>query len=96
MLALGEELQSEASLPGGEISFATADRIFHEIIKNGVGAGIHSVYEGFSVGGQQVDYAFATLVWVEAATEHVFFEWIPLREEGLHPERVLWLWPHGI
>ena len=32
-------------------------------------------------------YAFETLIWMEDTTEQVYFEWVPLKEEGLQVEK---------
>lgn len=55
--------------------FTEAKSIRHEEVKSGVGVGIRSSFGGF-----KPDVAFETCIWIEDATENVFFEWIPLRE----------------
>lgn len=72
------------------VYFEDAQTISHKEFVSGVGRGIQSHYEGFEVNGQQVPYAFDTIVWVEYASGNVFFEWIPLCEEGLTIKRVYW------
>ena len=74
----------------GEFLFQDACRISHEKAENGTGSGILSVYEGFCVNGTETPYTFETFVWIEEATGDVFFEWIPVKEEGLQVQKVLW------
>lgn len=56
--------------------FIDAEKISHKTVKNGVGCGILSRYEGFC--GENI--IFETFVWVEGASGNVFFEWIPISE----------------
>ncbi|OUP02584.1 hypothetical protein B5F37_03460 [Drancourtella sp. An210] len=74
----------------GEVFFREAKKVSHEKYECGTGAGIRSRYEGFVKDGSQIPYAFETNVWVEEATGHVYFEWIPVCEEGLCVQKVLW------
>ena len=74
----------------GEFLFQDASRISHEKAENGTGSGILSVYEGFCVNGTETPYTFETFVWIAEATGDVFFEWIPVKEEGLQVQKVLW------
>lgn len=75
---------------GGRTEFAAADLIRHEKAVNGVGIGIRSRYSGFEVDGKAVDLSFETYVWVEDATEDVYFEWIPLSDAGAIVKQVFW------
>ena len=59
----------------GDVEFKDAVSISHEQVDNGLGRGIRSRYQGFSVGGTEVPYTFETYVWVEKTTENIFFEW---------------------
>lgn len=59
-------------------------------VVSGVGKGIQTHYEGFDVNGTIVPYAFDTLVWTEDTTGDVYFEWIPICEEGLTVKRIYW------
>ncbi|MCD7776662.1 MAG: hypothetical protein LUH54_04745, partial [Firmicutes bacterium] len=62
---------------GGKLySFTDAEKMNHEKVKNGVGVGIRSRYEGF--GG--ADIRFETFSWIEESSGNVFFEWIPINE----------------
>lgn len=74
----------------GEFCFRDACQISHEVIHFGTGEGIHSRFEGFKKDGEEIPYHFETLVWIEEASGDVFFEWIPVEEEGLHVLKVLW------
>lgn len=74
----------------GSFSFLDAVTITHETYTMGVGIGIRSCFEGFEKDGVTYPYAFETLIWMEDTTEQVYFEWVPLKEEGLHVEKVLW------
>lgn len=74
----------------GEFCFRDACQISHEVIHFGTGEGIHSRFKGFKKGGEEISYHFETLVWIEEASGDVFFEWIPVEEEGLHVLKVLW------
>lgn len=74
----------------GEVLFEQAESILHQTYQTGIGTGIISRYETFVINGQVYPYAFETFVWIEETTQDVFFEWIPLREEGLHIQKVFW------
>ena len=69
----------------GTYRFLDAEEISHEVYSFGVGCGIRSRYAGFA--GTQ--YAFETIIWIEAVDETFWMEWIPLCDEGLHPVKVL-------
>ena len=74
----------------GEILFNQARNISHKEYQTGLGAGILSSYEGFEKDGVVYDYSFQTFVWAEASTGNVYFEWIPVKEEGLHIKKLFW------
>lgn len=74
----------------GTFYFGDALHVSHKVITSGVGEGIQSHYEGFEVDGKKAAYAFDTIVWAEAVSGDVYFEWIPLVEEGLTVKRVYW------
>ena len=65
-----------------KIFFSDAASVHHEAVKNGIGEGIRSCYSGFSIGGEKKELSFETYVWTEESTGDVFFEWIPVRENG--------------
>lgn len=75
---------------GGKLRFKDAVSISHEQVENGVGTGIRSRYEGFRIGEVEIPYVFETYVWIERTTEDIYFEWIPVCEEGLRVDRVYW------
>jgi len=77
----------------GVLGFGEAVNIRHETVENGIGSGIRSRYSGFRVNGQEIPYSFETYVWIERTTEDVYFEWIPLCEEGLRVKHVYWPGP---
>lgn len=74
----------------GSLEFADAASVIHEKVENGLGTGIRSRYEGFSVKGKEIPYAFETYVWIEQATDDIYFEWIPVCEEGMKVKKVYW------
>lgn len=75
---------------GGAVRFADAEEIAHEIVENGIGRGIRSTYGSFVIDGRGVPYKFETYVWIESATGDVFFEWVPLCEEGIKVKKICW------
>ena len=74
--------QPELICKEGSFSFLDAVTITHETYTTGVGIGIRSCFEGFEKDGVTYPYAFETLIWMENTTEQVYFEWVPLKEEG--------------
>lgn len=78
---------------GGSLEFKEAASISHERVENGLGSGLRSRYQGFTVGGREIPYTFETYVWIERATENIYFEWIPVCEEGIQVKRVYWPGP---
>lgn len=74
----------------GILRFGDALSISHEKVENGIGCGIRSLYKGFRIGEEEVPYAFETYVWIERVTQEVYFEWIPLCEEGIQVKAVYW------
>ena len=74
----------------GEIPFKDAVKISHEKYSTGTGIGIRSSFEKIENNGKIYSYFFKTLIWIEAATGDVYFEWIPVIEKGLHVKKVLW------
>ena len=85
-----EGFQPELICKEGSFHFLDAKNITHEAYTMGVGTGIRSCFEGFEKDGVTYPYAFETLIWIEDTTEQVYFEWVPLKEEGLQVEKVLW------
>lgn len=76
-----------------EIPFADASSVSHKVRETGLGKGILSHYSGFAPDGKESALAFCTYVWIEGATGDVFFEWIPLCEEGVSIQSVTWPGP---
>ncbi|WP_300843944.1 DUF5696 domain-containing protein [uncultured Acetatifactor sp.] len=78
-----------------EIPFLDAASVSHEVRQTGLGKGILSRYEGFAADGDASvpGLSFCTYVWIEGATGDVFFEWIPLGEEGAGIQSVTWPGP---
>lgn len=74
----------------GEFLFSDAARISHQEYETGIGKGIVSTYGDFRKDGQSFDYEFKTYVWAEESTGNVYFEWIPVKEEGLHVKKLYW------
>lgn len=77
----------------GELFFEDAEKISHKEYKTGLGVGIVSRYENFIIAGQKYEYTFETFVWIEAVSEDIFFEWVPIKEEGLNVKKVFWPGP---
>lgn len=69
-------------LDGEKILFSQAEKISHQEIRNGIGKGILSHFEGFVLKGKRQEICFETYIWAEDVTGDVFFEWIPLKENG--------------
>lgn len=72
------------------IRFSDSESIVHTPWKTGVGSGIRSTYSGFTIHGQSVPFSFETIAWVEDASGDVYFEFIPLHEEGLELKAIYW------
>lgn len=75
------------------IYFDTAKSIEHLPWMTGVGTGVRSVYTGFDIEGAAVPMSFQTVVWIEYATEDVFFELTPLAEAGSFTGSFYWPGP---
>lgn len=73
-----------------EIFFLEASSIEHHVWKTGVGSGVRTDYAGFVVDGKEIPFCFETIVWIEEVSGDVFFEWIPIKEEGLEIKAVYW------
>ncbi|MDY5025653.1 MAG: DUF5696 domain-containing protein [Oliverpabstia sp.] len=85
-----EEFQPRLICSEGEFLFQDAVMISHEYYHMGIGEGIRSRFEGFEKEGKKFPYSFETLIWIEENTGDVYFEWVPLQEEGLHVQKVFW------
>lgn len=75
-----------------KVLFSSAKKITHQEVENGIGKGILSTFEGIFVNGNEKEISFQTYVWAENATGDVFFEWIPLKDNGEIKE-VFWPGP---
>lgn len=85
-----EESCARMECEEGVIRFKDALLIEHKELKFGLGKGIQSHYENFEVNGEKVPFAFDTIVWIEESTGNVYFEWIPLCEDGLQVKKMYW------
>ena len=85
-----EEFQPKLICAEGEFLFADAVNISSENYSMGIGQGIRTRFEGFEKEGEVFPYTFETLIWMEESTDDIYFEWVPLKEEGLHVQKVLW------
>ena len=74
----------------GIFYFTDARSVSHELFQNGIGTGIRSCFEGFEANGTVRPYSFETLIWIEAVSGDIRFEWLPLCEEGLSVKKVRW------
>lgn len=74
----------------GIFSFTDARSVSHALFQNGIGTGIRSRFEGFEADGAVFPYSFETLIWIEAVSGDIRFEWLPLCEEGLSVKKVRW------
>lgn len=75
---------------GTEILFSSASSIRHTTFENGIGKGICSSYDGFTINGRNVEFAFDTMAWVEYSTGDIRFELIPMREEQIDFKAIYW------
>ena len=63
-----------------KIYFHQAGKLEHFSWNTGVGCGIRSVFSGFHLSGKEDTLSFQTVIWIEYATEDIFFELNPLTE----------------
>lgn len=56
----------------GTIHFQDAETITHSDWKTGLGEGVLSHYEGFTVDGVKTNLAFDTIAWIESVSGDVF------------------------
>lgn len=78
---------------GSEKKFSESMEIRHSIWKTGVGDGIKSVFRAFPDGRSEIPFSFETIVWAEGATGDVYFEFVPLCDDGLDVKHVCWPGP---
>lgn len=72
------------------INFNEATSINHRIVKTGVGEGILSRFEGFTLNGKKLDLCFETYVWIEYSTDNIYYEWLPIVEETTVIDYIYW------
>lgn len=72
------------------IYFKDAEKVTHKEWKTGIGKGILSHYEGFTIHNEKTQLAFETIVWVEETSGDIYCEWIPLNEDGVAITAVYW------
>lgn len=77
----------------GKIYFSDAIEINTHPWITGIGNGVRTSYKGFEVQGKAVPFEFETIVWIENSTNDVFFELIPVCEEGIDIEAIYWPGP---
>lgn len=86
-----DNYQPFIQLVGDEkILFTDAASIQHQVWDTGLGIGIRSDFRGFQRKHLEVPFAFSTIMWVEDSTGDVFFEWVPLNDDGLDVKAVHW------
>lgn len=73
-----------------ELYFSDACCIEHGPWETGVGSGIRSVYSCFEKNGEKVPFSFETITWIEHVSGDVYFEFIPVNDEGLEIKAVYW------
>lgn len=73
-----------------KIYFENAEKIEHYKWNTGVGTGVRSVFSGFGAQSDCDRLSFQTIVWIEYATEDVFFELNPFTEPNVMMGDVYW------
>ncbi len=74
---------------GRELPFADAGRITRESYRSGLGEGILTRYEDFTLDGEEIPFSFETLAWCEEASGDVLFELIPVKD-GIPFSQIRW------
>ena len=74
---------------GRSVLFESAKQIERSIYSTKFGKGILTRYRDL----KGVNFAFDTLVWIEAATSHLYFEWIPVNDNGFEIAEIVWPLP---
>lgn len=85
-----EEYRPRIECEEGSIYFSDAGKITHKDWKTGVGQGFISRFEDFKLDGKDVGLSFETIVWAEDTTGEVYFEFVPLSEEGVNIKAIYW------
>ena len=78
------------TIEGTSIPFQNASSISHFDWNTGVGTGIRSRYEGFSINGTKTNLIFETIIWIEEVSSDIFFEWIPICEDNMTISELFW------
>jgi len=78
---------------GTEKKFSESMEIRHSVWKTGVGDGIKSTFRAFPDGRSEIPFSFETIVWAEISTGDVYFEFVPLCDDGLDVKGVVWPGP---
>ena len=73
-----------------KIYFHQAGKLEHFSWNTGVGCGIRSVFSGFHLSGKEDTLSFQTVIWIEYATEDIFFELNPLTESEQYIGNFYW------
>lgn len=68
------------------VLFSNAKTIKIELYESGVGKGILTRYRDI----KGVNFAFDTLVWIEKSTQNIYFEWIPVNDNGFDIKAIRW------
>lgn len=68
------------------VLFSNAKTIKIELYESGVGKGILTRYRDI----KGVNFAFDTLVWIEESTQNIYFEWIPVNDNGFDIKAIRW------
>ncbi|MEG1149577.1 MAG: hypothetical protein RSD98_13410, partial [Niameybacter sp.] len=73
-----------------KIYFNSAEQIRHFEWETGVGKGFRSQFKGFKIGEVTNALSFETIIWIEYATENVYFELVPLTESPVQIGDFYW------
>lgn len=68
------------------VLFSSAKSIQSELYESGCGKGIVCRYRDM----KGVNFAFDTLVWIEETTQNIYFEWIPVNDNGFDIKEIKW------
>ena len=71
---------------GRKIKFENAKQISVEKISDDLKEGVLTRYRNL----KRVNFAFDTMVWIEKATQNVYFEWIVVNDNGFDIKEVVW------
>lgn len=71
---------------GRNILFESAKQIESVLYESEVAKGILTRYRDL----KGVNFAFDTLIWIEKSSEEVYFEWIPVNDNGFDVKQIVW------